>query len=380
MQELDPEIVRGDVVAISRALEQSLGRRSAELLLHCMTRAEAPTALVGGWLRDLVLGRSSADVDLVTADPDAFAQQLRAAGASKSVLLDPVRRTWRVVLAGGVYVDLSAPRGDGEDALRSDLERRDLRVNAMAWSAELGLVDPLGGLDDLRDGIFRPASATALAEDPLRALRSWRLALQLEMRLAPELCDQMQGLNLADISGERIVSELRQILLHPRAADAFEALASVGLLRQLFPASLRIGLLRRCLARSYQSPALQRCLAAVREGGDAWSIGLRLGWLVEAPRLRKELLRRRWSRRSARLATIASAQVNRALEDSRSADQLDADLRRWKDASAVAILGRVAQLSEADAEALAARYLEVLAGRALGGALADRDDGARPDQ
>ena len=371
---LNPKILDGDEVTITAALEQSLGQQAATLLLRAMERSQAPTVVVGGWLRDLVLGRESSDVDLLAANPDALAAQLLEDGASKTVLLDSQRRTWRVVLPGGAYIDISAPRGEGGDALQLDLELRDLRVNAMAWSPRLGFVDPLRGRDDLREGVLRSTSARALSDDPLRALRCWRLAITLNMEVADELLVGMRSLRLDDVSGERSVAELQQILLHDRADTALTGLQESDLLEQLVPGRPRIELLRSCVRRSYDSPALSRCLAAVQQEGDAWTVGLRLGWLLDAPRLKPELLKRRWSRRCARLAAISSTQVTNP-EQAPSEFELDADLRRWKDASSVAILGRVAQLSDKKAEELAARYLQVLNGRTLGGALSAGETG-----
>jgi len=372
---LNSKILDGDEAAITAALEQSLGRRAAALLLTAMEHSEEPTAVVGGWLRDLVLGRPSGDVDLLAANPDALAAHLKEHGASKTVLLDPLRRTWRVVLPGGSYIDISAPRGEGSEVLLRDLELRDLRVNAMAWSPRLGFIDPLKGRDDLREAVLRPASPESLRDDPLRALRCWRLAIALNMEVASELLEGMRGLKLDEVSGERSVAELQQILLDDRATTALRGLQESGLLEQLIPGRARIELLTNCLRRGYDSPALSRCLAAVRQEGEAWTIGLRLGWLLEAPRLKKELLKRRWSRRSARLAAITSAQVT-SPEDAHPSDtQLDDNLRRWKDASSVAILGRVARLSDERAESLAARYLQVLDGRAMGGALSSIETG-----
>ena len=338
-REFNSAILRGDEAAISQALKGSLGEVEAEVLLRCIKEASVPTALVGGWLRDLVLNKASGDVDLICGDPDQLARKLQELGASKAVLLDAGRRTWRVIFANGSYIDISAPKGDGPDLVLADLELRDLRVNAMAWSPSLGFIDPLCGLDDLRDGVLRAASATALTDDPLRALRCWRLAIQLNLGLSSELKADLQGLVVDKVAGERTASELQQILF------------------------------RSCMQRSYDSPALQRCLAAVCYEGDSWIVGLRLGWLLQAPRLKKELLTRRWSRRSARLASIGSCQVERAGENKPSTEQIDSELRRWKDASSVAILCRVAQLGSEAAEVLASRYIEVLGDRAMGGAL-----------
>jgi tRNA nucleotidyltransferase/poly(A) polymerase len=366
---IDEDVLRGEESSLRAALADALGASAAELLLNCMAEAEPPVALVGGWLRDLLLGRSSSDIDLVAGNPDALALSLCAGGARKKVLLDPVRRTWRVLLSATSYVDISAPRGEGPDPLLADLRGRDLRVNAIAWSPVHGLLDPLDGAQDLRDGVLRAASETALAEDPLRALRVWRIALKLELQPAAELLAQLDNVSLAETAPERVRTELQQILLHEDCMRALAALDGAGILSQALPAQIRMDRLARCTSRPFSTPALRRCLAAAQGGGDSDIAALRLGWLLDTPGLKKELLQRRWSRRTARLADIVSRQVQRGADEETSSNEMDADLRRWKAASAHALLGRVASLGEAEAETLVGGYLDVLGDAAMAGPL-----------
>jgi len=375
---IDEEVLGGNEQALRDALANTLGTSAAGLLLTCMAEAEPPVAIVGGWLRDLLLGRSSSDIDLVAGDPDALSDSLCAGGARKKVLLDPRRRTWRVLLSATAYVDVSAPRAQGPAPLLADLEGRDLRINAIAWSPVHGLLDPLDGARDLREGVLRAASETALDDDPLRALRVWRIALKLAMQPAPELLDQIERVSLADTAAERIRTELQQILLHKDCLRALAPLEDAGVLDQALPRHRRIDLLSRCTSRPFSSPALRRCLAAAHTGGESDIAGLRLGWLLDTPSLKKELLRRRWSRRTARLADIVCRQVQRGADDETSSHQMDADLRRWKAASAHALLGRVAGLGEDAAERLVGRYLEVLGEAAMAGPLGAPPGGSSP--
>ncbi len=348
---------RIDEDTVHEALKVTLGGDGAQNLLSCMAAAEPPVALVGGWLRDLLLGQASADVDLVAACPDDLAEALVAGGARKKVLLDSERRTWRIVFADKQYVDISALQGALAGSLLADLQRRDLRVNAIAWTPNEGLLDPLGGVSDLRCGILQAAGATAMRDDPLRGLRVWRLALQVGLQPSSELLSDLDGLRLDEISPERICSELRQILLHPEAPRALEGLASTGILEQVLPAGTRTTLLKECMSRQWQGTSLQRCRDAA--AGETDQLALRLGWLLESPDLKRELTERRWPRRVCRLAAAVSREVALGSSPRLGKEAIVQDLRRWRDYAAVALLGRVAQMPDTEADALVEGYLAV---------------------
>tara|TARA_Y100001968_G_scaffold333116_2_gene394224 strand:- start:981 stop:2090 length:1110 start_codon:yes stop_codon:yes gene_type:complete len=350
------------------SLQRSLGTGFAEVVMEFLASGASPSAIVGGWLRDLALGRDPGDVDLVSAQPDALKQRLLAAGARKAVLLDPMRRTWRVVLERDVFVDVTLLQGLGSDPLVADLGLRDLRVNALAWNPLSGLLDPFSGLQDLNEGRLRAVSDRSMADDPLRALRACRIAEQLGMQLAPELLRQMAGLSLQQVGRERCVAELRQILLQPFAARPLRQLDELGLLAQQLPEPFDLQAYARVEGRQFTTAALKRCMEAVYAGGEAWRIGLRLSWLLSSERVDLKLRARRWPRRIARLAGLGELRQRRLVAEL-DAQTLEQDLRRWKDAACVALLTSVRDLADEEAEQWVRAYLTVLGGRAMGGAL-----------
>jgi len=150
------------------------------------SRTTSGTFLVGGAVRDELLGRDVSDRDWVVVGrtpEDMLAQGYTQVGKDFPVFLHPVSheeyalaRTERKTGAGHLGFECHA----GVDVtLEEDLERRDLTVNALAKSADGEVIDPFGGEQDLRDGVLRHVSP-AFAEDPLRILRVARFAAPSE--------------------------------------------------------------------------------------------------------------------------------------------------------------------------------------------------------
>jgi poly(A) polymerase len=187
--------------------------------------------LVGGAVRDRLLGRGTGDEDLdlaVAGDPRRAARRLaRATGAAAFELSDTFGG-WRVVGPGRAWqVDLTPLQGG---TLETDLAARDLTVNAMAEPLGGGdVVDPHGGRADLGARRLRMVSAAAFAADPLRTLRVCRLAVDLGFGVDPPTAraarDHAAG--LARVAPERVFAELKRIV----ASDA--ALAGLGLMDEL---------------------------------------------------------------------------------------------------------------------------------------------------
>src|SRR5215210_3114831 len=139
--------------------------------------------VVGGAVRDELLGRPVVDVDVATPDPEVAARIY--AGLSKGALFPLSERhgAWRVAFEDGTTVDFTPLRGGLED----DLRTRDFTINAIAAPVAGGeRIDPLEGVPDLEARTLRAVSETIFEDDPLRLLRAVRLEDELGFRLEDE--------------------------------------------------------------------------------------------------------------------------------------------------------------------------------------------------
>lgn len=212
-----------------------------ERVVAWLAGRDVPVYLVGGLLRDRLLGRPNYDLDLaVDGDGLALARRLADAFEGDYYPLDPERGTGRAILyyAGGRRLVVDAARLRGPD-LAADLADRDFTINALAADvrAPEAIIDPHGGVEDLAAGLIRPVSEDSIGNDPLRALRAVRQAAQLGFRLAPELERLMRsdGPALDQVSAERQRDELARLLARPDAAAWLRRLDELGLLTALLP-------------------------------------------------------------------------------------------------------------------------------------------------
>jgi poly(A) polymerase len=185
--------------------------------------------LVGGALRDRLLGRPTPDLDvIVDGDVRGAARRLGRGLGGASFELSDQFGAWRIVARdSGWQVDITPLQGG---SLEADLGARDLTVNAMAEPLSGGeLVDPHGGARDLAERRLRMVSPAAFAADPLRTIRVARLATELRFDVEPATADAVRAnaAGLADVSPERVFAELRRIV----AAE--DAVAGVGLIEEL---------------------------------------------------------------------------------------------------------------------------------------------------
>ena len=195
--------------------------------------------LVGGAVRDMLLDREVRDLDIaVKADAAEVASDLASFLNGAAFPLDAERAIHRVV-SGGAAVDLV-----GIDDIRADLARRDFTVDAMAVSvsdlangAAAPVIDPHGGMRDLRAREIRMVSPSVFVDDPGRLMRAARLETQLGFRLSPDTEALVRG--QADmvglVSGERIRDELLSILAEPGATTSLRRLDDLGLLSAALP-------------------------------------------------------------------------------------------------------------------------------------------------
>jgi putative nucleotidyltransferase with HDIG domain len=200
-------------------------------------RCGTATYVVGGTVRDVLLGRDVRDLDLaVEGDARAWARSLADELAGHFVALDDEHDVARVVLDGGAvhHLDVAGLRG----AVHEDMRRRDFTVDAMAVT--LGsddLIDPCGGIEDLRARRVRMTSPAALDADPLRLLRGVRIAAELGCSIERETGTAIESRAAAvlEAAPERRRDELARIFALPRAEPALRLLDRAGLLGVLLP-------------------------------------------------------------------------------------------------------------------------------------------------
>ncbi|NLG51557.1 MAG: CCA tRNA nucleotidyltransferase [Chloroflexi bacterium] len=206
-----------------------------------LCQMQSPIYLVGGTVRDALLGRPGYDIDVAVDGPAlALARRVADHFHGAFVAMDPDRDVGRVVLrVGGEYhhVDFAGLRA--EDILH-DLRARDYTINAMAipLCGGLGeLLDPTGGYDDLRAGLLRATGDKAFEDDPARILRGIRLRGSLGFTVAGETEDLMREWlpALRFVSAERVRDEVAQILALDDAAESLYYAADLGALQTVFP-------------------------------------------------------------------------------------------------------------------------------------------------
>ena len=226
--------------------------------------------LVGGAVRDELLGLESKDADFLvpgvdtdalraTLEPHGRVEDLVVADRLVGVRLHPRDPEVRALAPAGI--EFAPPRkevstgpgrhdfeivADAELSVEDDMRRRDFTVNAMARRLEDGaIVDPLGGRADLERRVLRTVSATSFAEDPLRLVRGLRFVSQLGFELDEQTLAQMvdEAAAVRLVSGERIggglaadgMGELSKLLLGARPAAALAVARDTGVLVELIP-------------------------------------------------------------------------------------------------------------------------------------------------
>ena len=183
--------------------------------------------VVGGAVRDELLGRPGVDLDVALAEPEDAARRFARVSGGAPFPLSERHGAWRVALDGGRTVDFTPLRGPLED----DLATRDFTINAIAVPLGGGApVDPFGGRDDLAARTLRAVAETIFSDDPLRLLRAVRLEDELGFRMDERterlLRDHTERVTAP--AGERVLGELERL-----SERGFRRLDELGLLRPL---------------------------------------------------------------------------------------------------------------------------------------------------
>jgi poly(A) polymerase len=255
----------------SSSLPATLAKISHLLAIH-----EKQGYIVGGFIRDWLLGRKTNDIDIaVSGDAITIAREATKEIGGKFVLLDDVNNVARVVV-----IKYEQPRGTSQNQglrgaewhfdfspftgdIESDLARRDFTINAMALElsqfvtastatkmssrklasllteeqSTIKLIDPFSGEEDLRDKIVRGVSEQIFEVDAARLLRAVRLAAELDFTIEPntESLIRRYAQAITEIPGERVREELLRLLAVPRTVYYLRYLDKLGLLLALIP-------------------------------------------------------------------------------------------------------------------------------------------------
>lgn len=201
-------------------------RETLTRLFPALAGLDRSCYVVGGAVRDLILGHPPADVDVACNDPLAAAKPLRA----KVITLgnEEHLRAYRVVHGDHVY-DFAELLGHD---IAVDLARRDFTVNAMAVDlAHDELLDPHGGRRDLEAKVVRMVRASNFDDDPLRTLKAVRMAVKLDFIIEPETLAAIRERadRIDEVATERIAYELSVIFSSNRLRQAMTLLRQTGL-------------------------------------------------------------------------------------------------------------------------------------------------------
>jgi tRNA nucleotidyltransferase (CCA-adding enzyme) len=209
MSTLSPTRIRGNIL---RAFPEAAAIRG-------------PAWIVGGAVRDAVMGRHAIDVDIAAEGAETLSRDFASRQGGRLIELGRDRFvSWRVVLGPRSYDFAEISRGSIEE----DLGRRDFTINAMALpvEGEADLIDPFGGFGDIDRGLVRMVRSENLEDDPLRVLKAVRMVSVLGFELEPDTAQACRTVapRLRDVAAERLATELELILAggQPvRAAGAF---------------------------------------------------------------------------------------------------------------------------------------------------------------
>jgi poly(A) polymerase len=193
--------------------------------------------VVGGAVRDAILGRPITDVDLVTAgEPASVARAVASAAGGPAFPLSEEFGAWRVIANAGFVCDVSPLQGA---SVEEDLGKRDFSANAMAMTLTEPpeLIDPHGGQADLASGVLRVLGEHSYRDDVLRPLRLVRLATELPLAPDPETerLTRAHADRIRQTSPERIWAELRRLVIADRVLDGLALADRLGVTAAVLP-------------------------------------------------------------------------------------------------------------------------------------------------
>jgi tRNA nucleotidyltransferase (CCA-adding enzyme) len=225
---------------------EGFSRASPHDLALAVREAGGRALIVGGWVRDRLLGHESPDVDIeVFGMPgDRLRSVLEAFGR-----VEAVGESFQVFKLGDI--DVSLPRrdskagrghkgfvvvGDPDMSIEEAARRRDFTINAISWDPLTDeYFDPFHGREDLERRYLRMVDAHTFPDDSLRVLRAVQFVARFDLELDPETRALCRTIQLDDLPAERIWGEIEKLLLAPRPSVGFALAMDLGVVAALFP-------------------------------------------------------------------------------------------------------------------------------------------------
>ena len=197
-----------DHTLIIDELETSIKFHNLDLILGFLPKG---SYLVGGYIRDIILGRKTKKVDVdivVPLNAIEIGKKIADNIGSKFIILDEKREVVRIIL-NNIYIDIA---NQVSSSIEGDLCSRDFSINSIAFLFDKkSLFDPLNGLKDLEISLLRTHSENNLINDPLRILRCFRFVSELNFKIDLRLVDFIKK-----IKGAYILSQKRELLMKYR--------------------------------------------------------------------------------------------------------------------------------------------------------------------
>jgi len=211
--------IHTDHTLIIDQLERSIKFHNLDLILGFLPKG---SYLVGGYIRDIILGRETENVDVdivVPLNAIEIGKKIADNIGSKFIILDEKREVVRIIL-NHIYIDIA---NQVSSTIEGDLSSRDFSINSIAFLFdEKRLFDPLNGLKDLKLFLLRTHSEMNLLNDPLRILRCFRFVSELNFRIDLDLISFIKKNKgkLFLVAKERINYEIKKIVHGANALDA----------------------------------------------------------------------------------------------------------------------------------------------------------------
>jgi len=199
----------------------------------CRLKGTRDLYLVGGAIRDILLDIEPRDYDFsVSGSGITFARHVARKIGGAFIVMDESADEARVVKEALVYDFI----GLDKQGVATDLERRDFTVNAMAVNlADLEFLDPCQGIQDVKKRIIRPIKPESLIDDPLRILRGFRFALELDFGLHKDFFKLAKNISLTGVAAERIGYEMMRIMSTSHSFEMILKINELGIFKQIFP-------------------------------------------------------------------------------------------------------------------------------------------------